>query len=200
MVLGADDYAVVEDRAAAVDERAVFCAVRDGAVLVSGRPRSVVLCTLMPCMCARRIIGVQSFSGSFRRSCYLLPTLGQDEIQLDQQCGGYVDSGTLVATGYVALDGTPQEAKGYICPLGQVCKVRERRKLLGRFVFGIGGRTLIACAGGAESVREYRELRYDLFFGAAGRHRGVCQRGRSLPRLSRAVRGLTCVSRNSGRR
>ena len=95
-------------------------------------------CALTPCVCARRIIGVQSFSGSFRRSCYLLPTLGQDEIQLDQQCGGYVDSGTLVPTGYVALDGTPQKAKGYICPLGQVCKVRERRKYRGvsGFVWG----------------------------------------------------------------
>ncbi|THH14934.1 hypothetical protein EW146_g5467 [Bondarzewia mesenterica] len=69
------------------------------------------------------IIGIQTFSGSFRRSCYLSPTLGvEDEIQLGQQCGGYIDPQSLNATGYIPLNGDPDRPKGYICPLGQVCK------------------------------------------------------------------------------
>lgn len=71
-----------------------------------------------------RIIGVQSFKGSLRRSCYLASTLGEDEIHLDSQfCGGYVDPVSLNVVGYIQLDGAASTSKGYICPLGQVCKV-----------------------------------------------------------------------------
>ncbi|KAF8882238.1 Ion transport protein-domain-containing protein [Infundibulicybe gibba] len=70
------------------------------------------------------IIGVQSFKGSLRRSCYLSPTLGEGEIQLESQfCGGYIDPETLNVTTYIPMGGdNPGAAKGYICPLGQVCK------------------------------------------------------------------------------
>ncbi|KAI0050088.1 hypothetical protein FA95DRAFT_1487881 [Auriscalpium vulgare] len=69
------------------------------------------------------IIGIQAFNGSFRRTCYLEPTLGELEIQLDSQsCGGYIDPQTLNKTAYIQRDGTPGSIKGFICPLGQICK------------------------------------------------------------------------------
>lgn len=69
------------------------------------------------------IIGVQSFKGSFRRNCYLQPTLGESQTQTSQSCGGYVDAATLNVFPYIQLDGTPGPAvKGYICPLGQICQ------------------------------------------------------------------------------
>ncbi|KAJ2913591.1 hypothetical protein MD484_g6822, partial [Candolleomyces efflorescens] len=70
------------------------------------------------------IIGVQSFNGSLRRSCFLQPTLGEDEILLDGQfCGGYIDPDTLQSVGYISAKNiTSRNVKGYICPLGQICK------------------------------------------------------------------------------
>ncbi|KAG1818339.1 hypothetical protein EV424DRAFT_976258 [Suillus variegatus] len=35
------------------------------------------------------IIGIQSFKGSFRRNCYLQPTLGENQTQISQSCSGY---------------------------------------------------------------------------------------------------------------
>ncbi|KAA1473328.1 hypothetical protein DENSPDRAFT_779605 [Dentipellis sp. KUC8613] len=72
------------------------------------------------------IVGVQSFNGSLRRSCFLQPTLGEQEIQLDgQACGGYIDPQSLNVTGYIMKDGAIGASKGYICPLGQVCKEED---------------------------------------------------------------------------
>ncbi|KAH0580401.1 hypothetical protein H2248_001903 [Termitomyces sp. 'cryptogamus'] len=70
------------------------------------------------------IIGVQSFKGSLRRTCLFQPVLGEQEIQIEGQfCGGYIDPVTLQPTGYLTLDGSQSNiSKGYICPLGQVCK------------------------------------------------------------------------------
>ncbi|TFK68921.1 hypothetical protein BDN72DRAFT_646515 [Pluteus cervinus] len=68
------------------------------------------------------IIGIQSFKGSLRRSCYLISP-GQPDIQLSQFCGGYIDPTFLNVTGYIQYNGLPSTAKkGYICPLGQSCK------------------------------------------------------------------------------
>ncbi|TDL23428.1 hypothetical protein BD410DRAFT_897507 [Rickenella mellea] len=68
------------------------------------------------------VIGVQSFKGSFRRSCFLSPTLGEPLTSLSHSCGGYIDPTTLAVTGYKKLDGsTAGSAKGYICPVGQIC-------------------------------------------------------------------------------
>ena len=71
------------------------------------------------------IIGMQSFQGSLRRTCHLEPTLGEQEIQLSNQfCGGYIDPVTLNTTAFI--DSNNQAGlgtiKGYICPLGQVCR------------------------------------------------------------------------------
>lgn len=45
------------------------------------------------------------------------------EIDLGQSCGGHIDPGNLTTIGYVAVDGSNSgTVKGYICPLGQVCK------------------------------------------------------------------------------
>ncbi|KAG5652105.1 hypothetical protein H0H81_006278 [Sphagnurus paluster] len=73
------------------------------------------------------IIGVQSFKGSFRRTCVLNPTLGQDEIPIEGSfCGGHVDPVTLRSTGYILLDGSAwPTSKGFICPLGQTCKEQD---------------------------------------------------------------------------
>uniref|UniRef100_D8Q6Y7 Calcium-channel protein CCH1 n=1 Tax=Schizophyllum commune (strain H4-8 / FGSC 9210) TaxID=578458 RepID=D8Q6Y7_SCHCM len=70
------------------------------------------------------IIGVQSFSGSLRRACYLQPVLGEDEMQLDDTtCGGYVDPDTLNEVPYIMQDGQHSNTvKGYVCPLGQICR------------------------------------------------------------------------------
>ncbi|KAI0031009.1 Ion transport protein-domain-containing protein [Vararia minispora EC-137] len=68
------------------------------------------------------IIGIQAFNGSFRRSCYLQPTLGEVEQQLGQGCGGYIDPLTLNATAYIPRTGGQGTLKGYVCPLGQVCR------------------------------------------------------------------------------
>ncbi|KAG6861044.1 hypothetical protein C0995_004545 [Termitomyces sp. Mi166 len=73
------------------------------------------------------IIGIQSFKGSLRRTCLLQPILGGQEIQIKNQfCGGYIDPVTLQPVGYIKLDGTQSStSKGYICPLGQMCKERD---------------------------------------------------------------------------
>ncbi|KAF9005006.1 Ion transport protein-domain-containing protein [Cyathus striatus] len=98
-----DDYAFAENCPTTSYERGVLRAFRYG-------PLS--------------IIGVQSFKGSLRRTCVLQPVQGVDEIFLDEQfCGGYIDPTTMLETGYMPLNGVSgSEPKGYICPLGQVCK------------------------------------------------------------------------------
>lgn len=59
-----------------------------------------------------------------RRSCYLEPVLGEGETSLKNFCGGHIDPRTLSAVPYITQDGRNVTAvKGYICPLGQVCKV-----------------------------------------------------------------------------
>ncbi|KAF9236771.1 Ion transport protein-domain-containing protein [Melanogaster broomeanus] len=69
------------------------------------------------------VIGVQSFKGSLRRSCHLLPALGEATTQLLQSCGGHINATTLASSPYLQLDGTPGDVvKGFICPLGQICQ------------------------------------------------------------------------------
>ncbi len=71
-----------------------------------------------------RIIGVQTFKGSLQRSCVVTATLGEGDIVLDQFCGGHVDPVTFSEVGFITSNGDNQTTtKGYICPLGQVCKV-----------------------------------------------------------------------------
>ena len=73
------------------------------------------------------IIGIQSFKGSFRRSCHLLPILGEPEIPLSsgQTCGAYVDPVTLNIVGWVDRENVTHAAKGFVCPLGQICREDE---------------------------------------------------------------------------
>jgi hypothetical protein len=74
-----------------------------------------------------RIIGVQSFSGSMRRTCVISATLGEPDILRDGQfCGGHIDPVSFNVTSYIHSGNNTipsPEPKGYICPLGQVCKV-----------------------------------------------------------------------------
>jgi hypothetical protein len=74
-----------------------------------------------------RIIGVQSFKGSLRRTCVITPTLGEDTHRITSQfCGGHIDPANLNPTGYIQLNNqTFQSPKGYICPLGQLCVVHR---------------------------------------------------------------------------
>ena len=58
-----------------------------------------------------------------RRSCYLEPVLGEGEASLNHFCGGYIDPNTLNHVPYITRDGRNVTVKGYICPLGQICKV-----------------------------------------------------------------------------
>ncbi|EPS97893.1 hypothetical protein FOMPIDRAFT_1127618 [Fomitopsis schrenkii] len=67
------------------------------------------------------IIGIQSFKGSYLRSCNLLPALGENTTDLGQNCGAYVNATTLEVMGYLKQDGTYGPAKGYTCPAGQIC-------------------------------------------------------------------------------
>lgn len=74
------------------------------------------------------IIGVQSFRGSFRRSCVLTdPNNSTNEVVLEQLCGGHINFTTLLEDNYLEEDGTTSNAppKGYICPVGQVCQVQS---------------------------------------------------------------------------
>ncbi|KAI0739665.1 Ion transport protein-domain-containing protein [Daedaleopsis nitida] len=66
------------------------------------------------------IIGIQSFKGSFRRACHL--SVGEDDIPLEQLCGGHIDPVTLQPVGYLDPEGKNAAVKGFICPLGQICK------------------------------------------------------------------------------
>ena len=73
------------------------------------------------------IIGVQSFRGSFRRQCVVTdPFNSTNQIALQQQCGGYLDS-SLIHASYLNLGGSPAQvgAKGYICPANQVCMTAD---------------------------------------------------------------------------
>ena len=72
-------------------------------------------------MCIYSIIGIQSFKGSFRRTCHLV--VGGVDYPLSQNCGGHIDNVTLEAVGYLNADGEHASVKGYICPLGQICMV-----------------------------------------------------------------------------
>lgn len=72
------------------------------------------------------IIGIQSFRGSFRRTCILTdPNNSSNIIDTGKSCGGYLDSQTLQEMPYINLNGDSftQAPKGYICPQFQVCKV-----------------------------------------------------------------------------
>lgn len=67
------------------------------------------------------IIGLQTFNGSLRRVCVY------DEIVTTQQCGSYLEPGTLKKLPFLYLDATEGSlleqsvVKGYTCPVGSKC-------------------------------------------------------------------------------
>ncbi|KAG8763613.1 calcium channel protein [Ceratobasidium sp. 423] len=70
------------------------------------------------------IVGVQSFKGSFRRTCVVADSIADisNGITLSQNCGAWIDPTTLEQSGYVDSDNQVQsEIKGFTCPLGQIC-------------------------------------------------------------------------------
>ncbi|PWN28045.1 hypothetical protein BDZ90DRAFT_239367, partial [Jaminaea rosea] len=75
------------------------------------------------------IIGIQSFKGSYRRSCVWVGDLNEginsepgQNYTLSQICGGWYDE-TATKRNHIQADGrqSPIGAKGFICPLGQMC-------------------------------------------------------------------------------
>ncbi|KAL8283193.1 hypothetical protein RQP46_005971 [Phenoliferia psychrophenolica] len=66
------------------------------------------------------IIGVQSFTGSYRRSCVWTDPAGQyQNVSLVQMCGGFHDSVTGDTTAYIVKRTglpSPEGSKGFICP------------------------------------------------------------------------------------
>ncbi|KAH7099033.1 Ion transport protein-domain-containing protein [Auriculariales sp. MPI-PUGE-AT-0066] len=74
------------------------------------------------------VIGVQSLRGSMRRQCVLVSTTpGVANITLEQACGGHINDTTLQISQYIGLPGGPDDsgAKGFTCPLGQLCVEQE---------------------------------------------------------------------------
>jgi hypothetical protein len=76
------------------------------------------------------IIGIQAFKGSFRRSCVWIgdlnpevPGFAGQNISLTQLCGGYVNTmgQTVGAVNEFGMSIMQESAKGFICPMGQVC-------------------------------------------------------------------------------
>lgn len=119
-----DYYAFAEESETVACERGVLCAVRDDDLIVSS-PFLPKLPDQTLTKAAARIIAMQTFQGSLRRICIISPILGEGEIPLEEQfCGGFIDPGSLNATGFVRTDGEISDTmKGYICPLGQICRV-----------------------------------------------------------------------------
>ncbi|KAK0539429.1 calcium channel protein [Tilletia horrida] len=82
------------------------------------------------------IIGVQSFKGSYRRSCVWLG-IGADQqpgtnYTLSQICGGFYDAAGQ-AHGHLNTDLSPSGAgaKGFMCPNGQVCVEQSSNPMSG---------------------------------------------------------------------
>lgn len=71
------------------------------------------------------VIGVQSFKGSFRRTCVWVDPAGvaDNYTQEFQFCGGHMDPVTGVSMPYVKANGAwgATDAKGYICPKNSLC-------------------------------------------------------------------------------
>ncbi|QRW09988.1 ion transport domain-containing protein [Ceratobasidium sp. AG-Ba] len=70
------------------------------------------------------IVGVQSFQGSFRRTCVVADSIADavNGIDLSQNCGSWINPDTLLPVGYVdSKNNTMTEVKGFTCPLGQIC-------------------------------------------------------------------------------
>jgi hypothetical protein len=119
-------HAFAQDGTTTFSQRCLLCGVCNDLVFVSSfnsyvtGPLSFI-----------SIIGIQTFSGSLRRACYLQPTLGEPELLVGsddspQTCGGHINATTLQISGYLSLSNqTISDGKGYICPLGQICKERE---------------------------------------------------------------------------
>lgn len=76
------------------------------------------------------IIGIQSFKGSYRRNCVWVGDLNSgidadpgQNYTTNQICGGWID-GNHVRQPHLTASGqlSPIGAKGYLCPIGQVCQ------------------------------------------------------------------------------
>ncbi|CAD6887851.1 unnamed protein product [Tilletia laevis] len=82
------------------------------------------------------IIGIQSFKGSYRRSCVWVGA-GADQqpgfnYTLTQICGGYFGADGQ-ALGHLNKDLTPSgsSAKGFMCPNGQICVEKDSNPMSG---------------------------------------------------------------------
>lgn len=113
------------------------------------------------------IIGVQSFKGSFRRSCVVVEN-GQQTIILEQQCGGHIDPDSLATVGYTTRNNQPTTSpKGFICPLGQVCQEASTnpKNNASQFdnIFGAALQIIIVASANGWSSNMYSMMSADFF-------------------------------------
>ncbi|KAG8828461.1 calcium channel protein, partial [Serendipita sp. 399] len=112
------------------------------------------------------IVGVQSFKGSFRRSCRIVVD-GQPTINLEQQCGGHIDPNTLQPVGHLGVQSDGTKPKGYICPLGQVCQesTTNPQQNAEQFdnVFGAALQVMIIASANGWSSTMYSMMSSDFF-------------------------------------
>ncbi|KAG8827931.1 calcium channel protein [Serendipita sp. 401] len=112
------------------------------------------------------IVGVQSFKGSFRRSCIVVDN-GQETIDLEQPCGGHIDPETLQPAGYFALQSVATSPKGFICPLGQICREKNQNPSSNaeQFdnIFGAALQIIIIASANGWSGNMYSMMSTDFF-------------------------------------
>ncbi|KAF8337378.1 Ion transport protein-domain-containing protein [Cantharellus anzutake] len=72
------------------------------------------------------IIGVQSFKGSFRRTCQLVVDGAQISNLPISSCGGFIDPTTYDTLGYLVNGQPTNYTKGYVCPLGLTCNSSDQ--------------------------------------------------------------------------
>ncbi|KAK7206290.1 Ion transport protein-domain-containing protein [Myxozyma melibiosi] len=84
------------------------------------------------------LVGVQAFSGSFRRQCvWVNPDDASDTYTNMQLCGGYLEPITLKKMPFKKLDGSfsDSEPKGYLCPVYSICSEVESNPYNGTLSF-----------------------------------------------------------------
>lgn len=73
------------------------------------------------------IVGIQSFKSSLKRTCVWIGPDDQDDYRLEEQfCGGYLNAtGGKESWQHSNGDSSGYAPKGYICPIGSVCREDE---------------------------------------------------------------------------
>lgn len=114
----ADYLAIAQEGWSAASKCRVFCGIRHDLVQVCQLHR------LEPaCLSYRSIIGIQSFKGSFRRECVWIDPENAANFSTGQTCGGSIlpDGNQTSFFNEFSDVSVNTSAKGYLCPVGQLC-------------------------------------------------------------------------------